>query len=99
MPGLARLAQRMQGRPFVLAAVNAGDPEARVRHLARQLKLDFPVILDPDNVAFAAWGAVVLPTAYLVDGQGRPRLVAQGPVDWDDPQVLAAIESLLAEPP
>jgi thiol-disulfide isomerase/thioredoxin len=97
MPDLVRLANRMAGRPFVVVAVNAGDGEARVRTLARGLKLDFPVLLDRDNARFLAWGVKVLPTSFLVDGEGRPRLKAQGPVRWEDPESVSAVEGLIAE--
>lgn len=97
MPGLIRLAERLRGRPFALVGVNAGEPESRVRTLVRQLGIGFAVLADPANAAFAHWGVQILPTAYLIDARGRRRLIAQGPVDWDDPAVLKTIEALMSE--
>jgi len=99
MPALKRLAQRFQGRPFLLVAIDAGEPEARVRNLARQLGIGFTVLTDPDNAIFSGWGGKVLPTAFLIDARGQRRLIAQGPVDWDDPKVVGTIEGLIGEVP
>jgi thiol-disulfide isomerase/thioredoxin len=99
MPTLIRLAKRLHGRPFALVGINTGEPELRVRTLAQQLGIGFPVLQDPQGAELARWGVQILPTAYLLDGQGRRRLVAQGPVDWDDPEALRAIEGLMGEMP
>jgi thiol-disulfide isomerase/thioredoxin len=95
MPGLNRLNARMRGQPFVMVSVNVGEPERRVSTLVHQLGIETPVLLDPDSAAFASWGATVLPTTYLLDGEGRRRLVGQGSLDWDDPQILKTIEGLV----
>jgi hypothetical protein len=97
MPGLIRLTERLRGQPFAVVGVNAGEPELRVRTLVQQLGIGFPVLTDPDNAAFSRWGVQILPTAYLLDGRGRRRFIAQGPVDWDDPAVQRTIEGLMGE--
>jgi hypothetical protein len=63
----------------------------------RQLGIGFPVLLDPDGTELARRGLQILPSAFLADTKGRWRLMAQGPVSWDDPAVLATIEKLIGE--
>ena len=95
MPGLTHLNARLRGQPFVMVSVNVGEPERRVSTLVRQLGIETPVLLDPDSAAFARWGATVLPTTYVLDSEGRARLVGQGSLDWDDPEILGSIERLI----
>ena len=97
LPALNRLAERLAGRPLVLVGVNVGEPELRVRTLVTQHAIGFPVLLDPDQDAFTRWGATVLPTTYVVDAQGRLRLVGHGPLDWDDPAVSGSLATLIDE--
>jgi thiol-disulfide isomerase/thioredoxin len=95
MPGLSRLNARMRDRAFSMVGVNVGEPELHVRILVRQLGVGMPILLDPESSTFTRWGATILPTTYVLDGDGRQRLVGQGPLDWDDPKILGSIERLI----
>ncbi len=95
MPGLARLAERLRGRPFAIVGVNVEEPALRARHIATLLHLDFTNLADTDGSVFRRWGASVLPASYLLDTQGRVRYRGFGPLDWDDAAQASAIESLL----
>jgi thiol-disulfide isomerase/thioredoxin len=95
MPSLKRLAEQMRGKPFALVGVNVEESRFRAMTMAQRLKLDFPILLDSEGAVFKGWGATVLPTTYVVDASGSVRYVAQGPIDWDAPDVLAMIRGLL----
>lgn len=95
MPGLVELAAAMPADGFRLLAVNVGEQRLRVQTLRRRLGLTFPVFLDPDGAAFAAWGADVLPTTFVVDRHGAIQAVVRGPRDWGDPGVVAQLRHLL----
>lgn len=95
MPGIRRLADRMRGKPFAVIGVNVAEGEMRVRTAARRLKLGFPVLLDRDSATFNRWGATVLPTAYILDGDGAVRYVGRGPLEWDGADVIDLLEGLM----
>ena len=97
MPSLQRLAERLRGQPFAIVAVNVAETEQRVAHRAKQMGLDFPVLLDADGAAFKAWGGKGLPTSVLVDGSGAIRYLGLGPIEWDGPEAVTAIEGLLSD--
>ena len=97
LPALNRLAERLAGRPVTMVGINVGEPDLRARTLSTQYAIGFPVLLDPDQVAFIRWGATGLPTTYLMDARGRMRLVGRGPLDWDDPAVSAPLDRLIDE--
>jgi thiol-disulfide isomerase/thioredoxin len=97
MPGIRRLLGEMKGKPFAVIAVNVGEAKRRVKATAKRLEMDFPVLLDRDSAVFRDWGATVLPTAYVLDREGRGRYVAQGPLEWDRVDIVEMLIKL-AEP-
>ena len=99
MPSIRRLAATMSDQPFTVVGVNVGEGERRAKAAARRLGIGFPVLLDKDSNVFKAWGADVLPTAYVLDRSGRIRYVARGPVDWDRVDVIEILKQLAAEQP
>lgn len=97
MPSIQRLADAMRGKPFVVIGVNVAEGELRVKTMVRRLGIGFPVLLDKDSAVFHRWGATVLPTTYLLDGEGTIRYVGRGPLEWDEADVIDMLAGLGAE--
>lgn len=74
---------------------------ARVEEAARKAGFDFPVLLDLDQRAWAAWGNSVWPTVYVVDRRGYIRGWWIGELRWQgargDQIIERMVERLLAE--
>ena len=49
MPSIERLRASLQGRPFVVLAVNLAEPESRIRKFLEAVPVGFPVLLDRDT--------------------------------------------------
>jgi len=97
VPGIQRLIEAMAGAPFAVVGVNVGEGERRVQAAVKRLRMEFPVLLDNDSAAFKSWGATVLPTAYVLDGNGRVRYIGRGPVEWDRVDVIDRLVQLAGE--
>lgn len=97
IPGIRRLSEAMADQPFAVVGVNVGERERRVQAAVGRLGITFPVLLDRDSTTFKAWGADVLPTAYLLDGFGRVRYVARGPLEWDRDDIIERLQQMAAE--
>ncbi|MES9947478.1 MAG: TlpA disulfide reductase family protein [Candidatus Thiodiazotropha sp.] len=95
MPSLIRLKEAMNQSDFVILAINVEESERRVSKIAARLKLNFPVLLDPSRVAANAWEVKVFPSSFLVDGQGRLRYKAIGPVEWDSEEAASIVHQVL----
>jgi thiol-disulfide isomerase/thioredoxin len=95
MPSLQRLDEKFGDRPFVIVAVNVAEPRNIVSASRDRMKIDFPILLDPEKAAMNAWGVRILPTSYLLDTEGQIRYQAVGPFDWETDAAYRAIESLL----
>ena len=99
MPSIEALRLSLQGKPFVVLAVNVGESGRVARGFADKLMLDFPLLLDRDARAAKAWGARVLPASFVVDPQGKIRYSYYGNLDWSASEVRAKIEALLPREP
>lgn len=75
MPSIQRLAEMLHDEPFAVIGVNVSESKLRVRTMAQRLGLDFPILLDEQGETFKSLGATVLPTTYVLDGDGVPRCV------------------------
>ena len=95
MPSIQRLAATLEGEPFAVIGVNVSESKLRVRTMAQRLGLDFPILLDGEGETFKSWGATVLPTTYVLDRDGVPRYVGQGPLAWDEAPARQLIDDLL----
>jgi peroxiredoxin len=68
---------------FTIVAISAADQEADVRTFVQQNQLSFPVWLDPQNLALAAFRNQSLPNSYVVDRKGVVRLAWTGGITRD----------------
>jgi thiol-disulfide isomerase/thioredoxin len=95
MPSLQRLQDAMAGKPFTLLAVNVEESSGTVWKFAAKVQIRFPLLLDREGQTAYDWGIDIYPTSFLVDPQGRVQYVAYGPRNWDDPEMIQAIEKLI----
>lgn len=97
MPSLIRLREAIDDSRLVIFAVNVEESAYRVRRVAKRYSFNFPLLLDRKGEAFRRWGSRVFPTSFLVDGEGRIRFRAMGPIEWDGHEAMEAINHLLGE--
>jgi peroxiredoxin len=98
MPAMERLYREFKERDFVILAVNVQEGPEAVRAFIRELKLTFPVVLDPKGRAAMAYVVRGLPATYLIN---RNQIIvgrAIGAREWDSKDGRAYIRTLLGEP-
>jgi thiol-disulfide isomerase/thioredoxin len=92
-PSLGRVRKLFKPNQFEVLAVNVGeDPETAFSFTGNT---DFPVLFDRNAKAMATWSVKGLPTTFLIDRQGRLAFRATGGREFDDPEIVATIKSLL----
>ena len=95
MPSIEALRVAMQGKPFVVLAVNVGESARTARGFAATMTLGLPLLLDRDTKVTKAWSARILPASFVVGPDGRIRYSYFGALDWASADVRAAIMRLV----
>jgi len=99
MPSLARLSERMKGRPLTIVTVNYAESREKIDLFLARTGLDLPVVADSQGDAADAWGVGGLPMTFVVDKAGRVRYRVFGERNWDDSGTVQGLDRLLAERP
>ncbi len=87
LPLMAGFAARYEDTDIVVVPVDVREDEAAVAAFAAEVGMTFPVGLDTDGTAQAAWGALALPVHFWIDKDG---IVRDGALGGIGPDVMAA---------
>ena len=97
MPSMQRLYERLRGRGLELLAVSQDEDGQRVvEPFVRELKLSFPVLIDPDHQVGDRYGVWGYPETFVIDRAGHVVERVIGPRDWASPEEVASLEALIA---
>ena len=95
MRAMERLYQEFKDKNFVVFAVSVKDRRQDAIDFAKELKLTYPVALDPEGQVGLLYGAWGLPTTYLIGQKGEGLARAWGPAEWYSPAARNLIKELL----
>ncbi len=95
MPAMERLYQEFKNKNFVVLAVSVKDRKQDAIDFAKELKLSYPVALDPEGQVGLLYGAWGLPTTYLIGPKGEGLARAWGPAEWYSPAARNLIRELV----
>jgi len=100
MPSLEALWRRHRDRGLVVvgASVDRGAPRALLEPYVRNLKLTFPILLDPDSKTSDRWRVTALPATFIVRPGGEVAGMAMGARQWNSDEMQALVERLLPHP-
>ena len=89
------LGYKDRGLAVIGIALDRGAPRALIEPYVRNLKLTFPILLDPDLKTAGAWRVTALPATFIVKPSGEVTGMALGAREWNGDEMRALIESLL----
>jgi len=96
MPSMERLYRRYKERGLTILAVSVdAGGSAPVAAFVKELRLTFPIGLDPRLEVAGRYKIWALPSSFLIDRQGNTAAIVNGPRNWDGPAAHAVIEILL----
>lgn len=99
MPTLEELYQLYKHRGLEVVAVNLDAlSTAGVEAYVKEVKVTFPIVLDPSWSTARAYRVVGLPTTYLIGRTGNVVVREVGERNWSDGISRIAVEGLLLEP-
>lgn len=85
IPSMERLHRLLPADKFKMLSILSRDEPAFADKVAAKLGMTFPILVDPDNKAGAAYGLTGVPETYIIDKQGVLREKFLGPAQWDSP--------------
>ena len=97
MPSMERLYQEFKSKGLEIVAVNVKDKRPAALAFVKELKLNYPVLLDADGDVGLLYGSFGLPVTYLVDRKGVLLARLWGPADWHSPAARKLIASLVEQ--
>jgi len=97
MPSMERLYERLRDRDFQLLAVSQDEDGKRVvEPFVKEMRLSFPVLVDPDHQVGDRYGVWGYPETFVIDRAGHVVERVIGPRDWASPEQVASLEALIA---
>lgn len=96
MPAMEALARRLAGTDFVMLAVSEDDGGVEVvRRFVEEMKITFPVAVDPSGEIGRRYGITGYPESFVIDRDGRQLARFVGPRDWKDPAIERDLRTLV----
>jgi DsbE subfamily thiol:disulfide oxidoreductase len=97
MPSMERLYREFKGKGLEVLAVNVKDNREEALAFAKELKVSYPIVMDPQGEVGILYGAFGMPTTYLIDRKGMVLARLWGPADWYSPGARNLIKALLEQ--
>lgn len=98
MPSLERLWKRMDEESFRLVAVNLMEKPDTVKNFVQEYELTFPIWIDTTGDVAEAFRVHGIPVTWLIDPEGRPVALLDGPRTWDDRNIVKLMDQLAILP-
>jgi peroxiredoxin len=97
MPTMQQIYSEYKARGFEILAINI-EPNAKqaISDFVKELRLTFPILLDPDMKVTRKFRVIGLPVSILIDRQGIIRTQNIGYHDWTNRASRKQVESLLS---
>jgi cytochrome c biogenesis protein CcmG/thiol:disulfide interchange protein DsbE len=71
MPDLNKIHNEMKGKGLVMLGIGLSSSPTQLRFLAKQLALEYPILIGDDKVSKAYGGVEVVPTTFIIDKSGN----------------------------
>ncbi|MDH5636936.1 MAG: TlpA family protein disulfide reductase [Nitrospinota bacterium] len=100
MPMMNSLYNKMKkdGLAMVAVSIDEGDGSSgMVKKFAREFKLDFTILHDPDNSAMRDYRVRSIPRTFFVDPDGNIQAAAEGVREWDNPEMVKFFHGIMQE--
>jgi peroxiredoxin len=99
MPTLENLWRdyRERGLVVVGVSVDRGAPRALIEPYLKNMRLTFPILLDPQMDTANSWRVPGVPATFVIRPGGEVVGMAIGIREWDSPEMRALLEPMLPD--
>ena len=85
----------MSNLPFELISINYAEEQETILEFLKKVKVEFPVLLDKNGGFAKKWHVITYPSTFVIDKKGKIKYGVNAAIEWDDPEVVEKIKSLL----
>ncbi|WP_019558653.1 TlpA disulfide reductase family protein [Thioalkalivibrio sp. ALE12] len=97
IPSMNRMAEIL-GKGFAIVSVNYQESAEHISAFMDEVQVDFPVLMDFDGRVAADWRVFAFPSSFILGRDGRVRYSVNSAIEWDDPDVINRVRTLMTEP-
>ncbi len=97
MPFLNALRNKLHDQGFEIIAINVDEDPEDARKLLEQFPVDYVIAMDPHGVCPKKYDVKAMPSAYLIDKQGKVRKIHLGFRSSDEHEIRSFVTQLLNE--
>lgn len=93
-PSLQKFAELMRTQGVEVLGISVDQDPAALQKFIDQSHLTFTIGRDPNQELARRYGTFQFPETYIVDRDGRVAEKIIGPIDWQDPRIIAFVRDL-----
>jgi DsbE subfamily thiol:disulfide oxidoreductase len=97
MPDMDKLYREFKGKGLEIVAVNVKDKRDDAMGFVKNMKLTYPIMMDPEGEIGLLYGAWGMPATYLIDRKGVVQARLWGPAEWYSPAARNLIKTMLEQ--
>lgn len=94
-PSLNRLQQRISSRRGMVFGVSVDEDQNAYDFFLKQQQVSYPSFRDPSKKVALSYGTSIYPETYIIDRDGRIARKIIGPQNWDSPELISYLDTLL----
>jgi thiol-disulfide isomerase/thioredoxin len=95
MPAMEKLYQEYKQKNFAILAIAVKDRKQDAIDFVKELKISYPIALDPEASVGSLYGAWGLPATYLIGPNGEGLARGWGPAEWYGSGARKLVKDLL----
>lgn len=95
MPAMHALNATFKGKPFQMMAVSVDTAWKDIDDFYQKYGIDVPTFIDPGRQASSKYRVFKFPETFIIDAGGTVRHHKVGEEKWDDPRIMAWLDSLM----
>ena len=95
MPAIQKLSEAIDDKQLPIIMINTAEDEDTIFSFLAEVQVEISSLMDADGQVTEVWKPRGLPTTFLIDPQGYVRYQAIGGREWNQPQYINFLQTLI----
>ena len=98
IPSMNRALDHLDEDRFAMISVSYKDTQEIMEEFVKEVKVDFPILMDYDGKVSEDWKVFAYPSSFLIDANGRIRYAINSGSIWDSQEMLGYLREVMQIP-